>query len=247
MKSYRWKQNLNWLFDNLLKYICLSQDNVDWGEVAYRRESVGDRLVAVSGWYIYDISKGRWLFGDCSAAARRVVSDKLETENNHREWSDMSHQPVADLSSTSPRPSCDPPPPQKKKKKKKKKTTCDQIGRRTVAHEARKSPYEWIVHGTFPRSSPFFARRSQTGRKLCVTRAWKGIDILRMLGNHMASQGGHNELNYCVPNKARPREWFNIKMLSYQYRKSHRGDKTILRPSYLHNGISYTGKMTSLY
>ena len=25
------------------------------------------------------------------------------------------------------------------------------------------------------------------------------------------------------------------------------GDKTILRPSYLHNGISYTGKMTSLY
>ena len=41
--------------------------------------------------------------------------------------------------------------------------------------------------------------------------------------------------------------WFNIKMLSYQYRKSHCGDKTILRPSYLHNGISYTGKMASLY
>ena len=39
---------------------------------------------------------------------------------------------------------------------------------------------------------------------------------------------------------------FNIKMSSYQYRKSHCGDKTILRPSYLHNGISYTGK-TSLY
>ena len=52
---------------------------------------------------------------------------------------------------------------------------------------------------------------------------------------------------------ARPRrQWqpgtrFNIKMISYQYRKSHCGDKTILRPSYLHNGISYTGKMTSLY
>ena len=41
--------------------------------------------------------------------------------------------------------------------------------------------------------------------------------------------------------------WFNIKMPSYQYRKSHCGDKTILRPSCLHNGISYTGKMTSLY
>ena len=32
-------------------------------------------------------------------------------------------------------------------------------------------------------------------------------------------------------------DWFNIKMLSYQYRKSHCGDKTILRPSYLHNPI----------
>ena len=36
---------------------------------------------------------------------------------------------------------------------------------------------------------------------------------------------------------------FNIKMSSYQYRKSHGGDKTVVRPSYLHNGISYTGKM----
>ena len=38
--------------------------------------------------------------------------------------------------------------------------------------------------------------------------------------------------------------WFNQKMSTYQYRKSHCGDKTILRPSYLHNGVSYTGKMT---
>ena len=36
-------------------------------------------------------------------------------------------------------------------------------------------------------------------------------------------------------------------MPSYQYRKSHCGDKTVVRSSYLHNGISYTGKMTSLY
>ena len=41
--------------------------------------------------------------------------------------------------------------------------------------------------------------------------------------------------------------WFNIKMLSYQYRKSHCGDKTVVRSSYLHNGISYTGKTSSLY
>ena len=36
-------------------------------------------------------------------------------------------------------------------------------------------------------------------------------------------------------------------MSSYQYRKSHCGDKTVVRSSYLHNGISYTGKMLSLY
>ena len=44
-----------------------------------------------------------------------------------------------------------------------------------------------------------------------------------------------------------PGRWLNIKMPSYQYRKSHCGDKTILWSSYLHNGISYTGKITSLY
>ena len=44
-----------------------------------------------------------------------------------------------------------------------------------------------------------------------------------------------------------PGPWFNIKMPSYQYRKSHCGDKTVVRSSYLHNGISYTGKMASLY
>ena len=36
-------------------------------------------------------------------------------------------------------------------------------------------------------------------------------------------------------------------MLSYQYRKTHCGDKTVVRSSYLHNGISYTDKMASLY
>ena len=38
-----------------------------------------------------------------------------------------------------------------------------------------------------------------------------------------------------------------MKMPSYQYRKSHFGDKTVVRSSYLHNEISYTGKMASLY
>ena len=40
--------------------------------------------------------------------------------------------------------------------------------------------------------------------------------------------------------------WFKTKMPSYQYRKSHGGDKMILWPSYLHNVISYTGQMSSL-
>ena len=44
-----------------------------------------------------------------------------------------------------------------------------------------------------------------------------------------------------------PGPWFNIKMPSYQYRKSHCGDKTVVRLSYLHTGISYTGKMALLY
>ena len=42
-----------------------------------------------------------------------------------------------------------------------------------------------------------------------------------------------------------PGLWFNIKMPPYQCRKSHCGDKIVLRSSYLHNGISFTSKMTS--
>ena len=39
----------------------------------------------------------------------------------------------------------------------------------------------------------------------------------------------------------------NIKMPSNQYRKSHCGDKIILRPFNIHNGISCTVKTTSSY
>ena len=38
---------------------------------------------------------------------------------------------------------------------------------------------------------------------------------------------------------------FNIKIRSYKYRKSYCTDKTIIILSYLHNGISYPGNMTS--
>ena len=54
-------------------------------------------------------------------------------------------------------------------------------------------------------------------------------------------------LNIFCEEYVEPGGWINIKMPSYQYRKSHCGDKTVVRSSYLHNGISYTGKMTSLY
>ena len=39
----------------------------------------------------------------------------------------------------------------------------------------------------------------------------------------------------------------NIKMLSCQYRKYHCGYKTVIWSSYLHNGMSNAGKMSSLY
>ena len=47
--------------------------------------------------------------------------------------------------------------------------------------------------------------------------------------------------------KSIPWDLIQYKMTSYQYKKSRCGDKTVIRPSYLHNGISYTGKMSSLY
>ena len=55
------------------------------------------------------------------------------------------------------------------------------------------------------------------------------------------------QCNFLLPTVIRPGPWFNIKMTSYQYRKSHCGDKTVVRSSYLHNGVSYTCKMSSLY
>ena len=47
--------------------------------------------------------------------------------------------------------------------------------------------------------------------------------------------------------KRHPEPWFNIKMLTYRYRKYHCGDKSVVRSSYLHNGNSYSGNISSLY
>ena len=62
-----------------------------------------------------------------------------------------------------------------------------------------------------------------------------------VFGHHRRSKGQNR---HCISHLG---PWFNIKMPFHQYRQSHCGDKTISPPSYLHNGISYTGMMTSLY
>ena len=67
--------------------------------------------------------------------------------------------------------------------------------------------------------------------KLCWLKNW------RMWGSTPKSTNGGR---YILSGKC-------IKMTSYQHRKSHCGDETNLLPFYLQNGISYTGKMTSLY
>ena len=41
--------------------------------------------------------------------------------------------------------------------------------------------------------------------------------------------------------------WFKIKMSSCQYRKSHYGDKTVVRSSYFHNGNWYTSSKTPFF
>ena len=64
------------------------------------------------------------------------------------------------------------------------------------------------------------------------------------LVSHAWNCGWSRDSLWC-PSITGPR--FNIKIWSYQYRKSHCGDKTVLSSSHLHNGISYTGKTTSLY
>ena len=87
--------------------------------------------------------------------------------------------------------------------------------------------------------------RSRSGSPSCIYRA---AGHLPEHCHEPHRRHGHTTL-HTQENKdheadwiGRHQGWFNIKMPSYQYRKSHCGDKTVRRPSYLHNGISYTGK-----
>ena len=74
-------------------------------------------------------------------------------------------------------------------------------------------------------------------------------EILQVGKTHCQGRQEHPVclVNIMVHDDQEPGPRFNIKMSSYQYRKSHCGDKTVIRSSYLHNGISYTGKVASLY
>ena len=69
-----------------------------------------------------------------------------------------------------------------------------------------------------------------------------------VIKNLLISSVCPNEINCTFRNTITNNSaWLYIKMLSYQYRKYHCRDKTVTRSSYLHNGISYIGKMASLY
>ena len=70
--------------------------------------------------------------------------------------------------------------------------------------------------------------------------------FLIQISRHRDFMRSYDKTSYRILKRG-PGPRFNKKMTSYQYRKSHSGDKTVVRSSYLHNGISHTGKMSSLY
>ena len=120
---------------------------------------------------------------------------------------------------------------------------------------------DWIIRIKiriiFTKFGLWIAKKNLWNRSQFLGPRTKAIFIFRIkrFGVNTAGCDGHTVylikictwLCYDVDILYSSGPWFNMKMSSYHYRKSHCGDKTILRPSYLHNGISYTGKMTSLY
>ena len=96
----------------------------------------------------------------------------------------------------------------------------------------------WRRPGDKPLSEPMMASFLT---HICVTRPqWVNLNPFCILTSQVTLASVQSQQE---PAGAR----FNIKMSSYQYRKSHCGDKTVVRLSYLHNGISYAGKMSSFY
>ena len=95
----------------------------------------------------------------------------------------------------------------------------------------------------------FFRLQSVTTAKLCIACIhWVNPPVTGGFPSQRASNVVSIPKSWCH----RVHEWEGQnfppgKMSSYQYRKSHCGDKIVVRSSHLHNGISYTGKMASLY
>ena len=96
-----------------------------------------------------------------------------------------------------------------------------------------KAPRHWPLCGEFTGTGEFPAQRASYAENVSIW--WRHHGFLCYW----------RALTQITPND-RPRRtsspgpWFNIKISSYQYRKSHCGDKTVVWSSYLHNGISYT-------
>ena len=101
-----------------------------------------------------------------------------------------------------------------------------------IPHGARPSAEKWWLHNYTYSQPNVFALR------------WYWGTFYRMMSFKMVDEISGNLTALLV---LRPGPRFNIKMTSYRYRKSHCGDKMVVRLSYLHNGISYTDKMSSLY
>ena len=101
------------------------------------------------------------------------------------------------------------------------------------------------VPGEFPTQRPV-TRSFDVSLELCLnkrlrkqSRGWWFETLSCPLWRHRNVHETQEDLY--------PVGWISIKMQSYQYRNSHCRDKTILRSSYLHIGISYTSKMVSWY
>ena len=120
-----------------------------------------------------------------------------------------------------------------------------------LLHIAAWSQLRTVLHKT---SKPCHVEQQSWWRILIFATSLKTYNVFEYT-NRIITQHNNIELKepiakkitLVVPCDAICQNWFNIRMLSYQYRKSHYGEKTILQPSYLYNGISYTGKTVSLY
>ena len=101
------------------------------------------------------------------------------------------------------------------------------------------------MNATNPTNAKWFRQWLRPIKKGAIANMYVNSDLCHHMVKLPTNEGFHSHPSGVIHWQSGP--WFNIKMSSYQYRKSHCGDKTVVRSSYLHNGISYTGKMSSLY